>query len=120
MSLLKKKKKKNTLIKRYSIRVSKKSRNPCLPPFDSLLFFIRKTFFRRWTCKSSSLGILRFVQTDFPTSRSALYSGTMRWRYSWGGDALWVSCMFIFENVSRYEIIQSLAQSWSRPSTIIK
>lgn len=83
--------------KRCNVRVSKKSRNPL---FSLILpsFLYGKPFARRWTCQSSGLGIVRFVQTDFPTSCRTLYSGTMRWRYSWGGDALWVSRMFIFEN----------------------
>lgn len=55
-----------------------------------------KPFARRWTRESGGLGLVRFVQTDFPTSRGAVRRGTMRWRHSWGGDALWVS--FVFEN----------------------
>lgn len=51
-------------------------------------------FARRWTRESSGLRVVRFVQTDLSTSRGALYSGAMRRRHSWGGDALWVSCMF--------------------------
>lgn len=71
---------------------------PNLPLSSLILSFslYGKPSARRWTRESSGFGIVCFVQTDFPTSRCTVRGGTMRWRHSWGGDALWVS--FVFEN----------------------
>jgi len=125
--------------KRRPIAEIKRQREGVQRIIQSLSIYLRslppslygKPLARRWTCESSGLGILRFVQTDFPTSRGTLHSGTMRWRYSRGGDAIRVSSYFFFfffffrTNGSCYGIVQSMlrkigrgCQRWSNKRVI--